>query len=107
MESEGCTQTHMSPSGLKAAYVIPRARTYTDPTGAVIQAWRGGGRWFTNLCRVESFNKSSLELRIDKTTCNQGGEGEVEGTQFWIENVLEELDAPNEFFFDENTSELY
>jgi len=38
---------------------------------------------------------------------DQGGEGEGVGAEFYIENVLEELDEENEFFFDEERRVLY
>jgi hypothetical protein len=76
--SKGCTQTHMSPDGLKYTdAMLPNAKNYTDIKGAVVQAWRCT-RWFTNLCLVESMNKETGEILFDKTAgggCNQGGEG--------------------------------
>jgi len=38
---------------------------------------------------------------------HQGGEGEDQGGEFFVENVLEELDAANEFYFDSEHSLLY
>ena len=38
---------------------------------------------------------------------NQGGEGNDRASEWWIEGVAEELDAPNEFFYDEKTGQLY
>jgi len=99
----------MSPKGLVYKGVLDRADNYSNPAGAVIQAWRGGGRWFTNLCRVASIDKTSKQLLFDKDGhgCNQGGEGEVSASQWWIENVFEENDAPGEFFFDAEARKLY
>jgi hypothetical protein len=37
----------------------------------------------------------------------QGARGSDKGAEWFIENVMEELDAENEFFFDKETSELY
>eukprot|EP00666_Eupelagonemidae_sp_cell4sb_P011584 gene11584-23135_t len=49
----------------------------SNPKGAVVQVWRGGGRWFTNLCLVDGYDKSSGLLSFDADVgCNQGGEGE-------------------------------
>lgn len=76
--SRGCTQTHMSPDGLKYTdAILPHAKNYTNIKGAVVQAWRCV-RWFTNLCLVESMNKETGEIIFDKKAgggCNQGGEG--------------------------------
>ena len=41
------------------------------------------------------------------STCNQGGEGEVSGNEWWIENVLEECDSVNEYYYDEENKLLY
>jgi hypothetical protein len=76
--SRGCTQTHMSPDGLRyTEAMLPHAKSYTNIQGAVVQAWRCV-RWFTNLCLVDSMNKETGEIIFDKTAgggCNQGGEG--------------------------------
>lgn len=37
----------------------------------------------------------------------QGARGENTGGDFFVENVMEELDNPGEFFFDQKTSQLY
>ena len=102
-EGSGCTQTHMSPDGV----VFPRAATYANATGAVVQSWRGGGRWFTQQWRVAGFDKASNTLQFDPKTGMQGGEGMTTSGQFWIENVLEECDAPREFYYDAVAKELY
>ena len=111
MTSTGCTQTHMAPSGFSYAGVLDRAENYSNPKGAVVQVWRGGGRWFTNLCLVDSIDKDTKAIKFSKNGpnggCNQGGEGEVSGSQWWIENVLEELDVPGEWYFDKVERKLY
>ena len=37
----------------------------------------------------------------------QGAHGNNRGDEFYIENVMEEFDSPNEWFFDSNTQMLY
>ena len=111
MTSKGCTQTHMAPIGIRYSGVLDRVENYTNPQGAIVQVWRGGGRWFTNLCRVSRVDKASKIIVFSKDGpgggCNQGGEGEVSGSQWWIENVLEELDEAGEWYFDKKTRLLY
>mmetsp|Transcript_23005 Transcript_23005/g.69097 ORF Transcript_23005/g.69097 Transcript_23005/m.69097 type:complete len:905 (-) Transcript_23005:972-3686(-) len=102
-EGSGCTQTHMSPDGV----VFERARNYENVTGAVVQSWRGGGRWFTQQWRVAEFVAENDTLLFDKTTGFQGGEGMTESGQFWIENVKEECDAPREWWFDVDARRLF
>lgn len=99
----GCTQTHMSPDGM----VLERALQYSDPTTAVVQSWRGGGRWFTQQWRVESFDRDTATLHFDPTTGHQGGEGMTSSGQWWVENVKEECDSANEWFFDATEQMLY
>jgi hypothetical protein len=98
----------MAPDGLKYTdALLPHAKNYSNITGAVVQAWRCV-RWFTNLCLVDSMNKETGEIFFDsKVGCNQGGEGCVRFAQWWIENVLEELDAPGEWFFNDTSRKLF
>eukprot|EP00035_Acanthoeca_spectabilis_P015945 m.321358 g.321358 ORF g.321358 m.321358 type:complete len:138 (+) comp16454_c0_seq58:2936-3349(+) len=74
--SKGCTQTHMSPDGLKYSdSLLPHAVNYSNPKGAVVQA-RRCVRWFTNQCLVDSIDKENQTLMFDSTIgCNQVGEG--------------------------------
>ena len=83
------------------------ARRYSDPTTAVVQAWRGGGRWFTQQWTVTGFEPETATLRFDPASGMQGGEGMTSGGQWWIENVLEELDSANEWFFDAAAQRLH
>eukprot|EP00937_MAST-01D_sp_MAST-1D-sp2_P004825 g4825.t1 len=102
-KGSGCVQTHMSPEGM----VLERAHNYSDPTTAVVQSWRGGGRWFTQQWSVENFVAENSTLMFDRTTGMQGGEGGTTSGQWWIENVKEECDDANEWFFDEKEQKLY
>ena len=102
-KGSGCTQTHMSPDGM----VLERALNYSKPEGAVIQSWRGGGRWFTQQWLVTGFVKENATLLFDPMTGMQGGEGMTSSGQFWIENVLEEVDDAREYYYDETLKRLY
>jgi hypothetical protein len=57
--------------------------------------------------KMSHFVKENSTLIFDPTTGGQGGEGMTDSGQWWIENVLEECDSANEFFFDEKTEKLY
>ena len=87
--------------------VLPRAARYADPTTAVVQAWRGGGRWFTQQWTVAGFDGATQTLAFDAASGFQGGEGMTSAGQWWIENVLEELDDADEWFFDARAQRLY
>lgn len=98
----------MSPDGFKYTdALLPNAKSYSNPKGAVVQAWRCV-RWFTNQCLVQSQDKETGTIHFDpKVGCNQGGEGCVRFQDWWIENVFEELDSPDEWFYNETTQKLY
>lgn len=77
----------MSPDGVNYTGLLPKADRYANATGAVLNAWRGMSRWFTNQCLIKSQDKAQgLLLFDDKIGCNQGGEGNVEFSQWYIEN---------------------
>ena len=99
----GCVQTHMSPDGV----VFPRALAYATVAGMEVHAWRGGGRWFTQRWNVSHLVRDNATLIFDPRTGGQGGEGMTSAGQWWVENVLEECDAPEEFFFDAAAQKLY
>ncbi|CAE7459201.1 hypothetical protein AK812_SmicGene39094 [Symbiodinium microadriaticum] len=102
------SMTHNSPSGIdKASKVLPHFQNYTSlSTKPVINAWRGGGRWFSWQFLVDEVRGESMVFSAHRGG-NQGGEGVKTGGQWWIENVLEECDAPNEFFYDHESRMLY
>jgi len=95
--------SHMSPDGL----VWERALKYSNASTGVIQAWRGGGRWYTWQFQITGFVRANSTLLFDPKTGGQGGEGVPFGGQWWIENILEECDDHDEWFFDEKTRMLY
>ena len=57
--------------------------------------------------KVDHYVAENKTLIFDPTTGGQGGEGMTNSGQWWIENVLEECDSANEFFFDETEEKLY
>jgi len=54
----------------------------------------------------EALDKSGLAFNFSRGGF-QGGEGSDNAAEWWIEGVLEELDAPNEYFFDEASRLLF
>ena len=49
---------------------------------------------------MTGFDRANDTLRFDPFTGGQGGEGMTSAGQWWVENVLEECDAPEEFYYD-------
>lgn len=102
---------HRSPSGIvNASAVLPHFRNYssTSTVSPVMNAWRGDGRWYTWQFLVDEADQQTDSLRFSSSRGgHQGGEGVEFGGQWWIENVLEECDSPNEFFYDPAEKALY
>jgi hypothetical protein len=51
-------------------------------------------------------NETSFDFSID-VGGNQGSRGGNSGQEFFIENVLDELDAPSEFFYNASSAQLW
>ena len=98
---------HWSPSGLVWDGHLKNGANYSHPEDAVVVAWRGGGRWYTNIWAVDDWVVKNKTMLFKKGTGNQGGEGADYGQQWYIENVREELDDAREWFYDERTGMLY
>jgi hypothetical protein len=78
---------------------------------ANVHSWRAG-RWFSWVFKVDSASydaaKGSTTFNFSLTKGgNQGSRGGDSGQEFFIENVLDELDSPGEFFYDAAAKKLY
>ena len=97
------------PSGLDRPYDHLPNGPYASANGTHIFAWRPG-HWYTWMFEV---GLSTIGPNASDTSFlfsgggNQGGEGSDTAGEWFIENVLEELDAPNEFFFSAEERKLY
>jgi len=78
---------------------------YKNPEDAVFFVWRPS-RWANWMFQVGSYNASSNNYTFGMGGF-QGARGNNQGGDFFIENVMEELDNPGEFFFDRRTKKLY
>ncbi|MDO5581893.1 MAG: right-handed parallel beta-helix repeat-containing protein [Planctomycetia bacterium] len=59
--------------------------------------------WWNNICRVESFDVKTRQIRLA-----QDPSYAVRPTdRYYIQNALEELDAPGEWYLDKETGDLY
>ncbi|CAE8637965.1 unnamed protein product [Polarella glacialis] len=96
-----------TPSGVRnISQFLPHGPYRDGGRDMVLTYWRPG-HWFSIM-----FN---LSRPIDSTTGDaifgiggfQGADGHDEGAEWFVENVLEELDSPNEFFHDEARNKLY
>ena len=104
----GWEQIHMSPDGMW----LPKAVNYTHAEDAVVHAWRGGQRWHTWMWQVKGVQRfregeGNAALLFEPRGGMQGGGGMTSASQWFIENLLEELDSPNEYYFDRRRRRLY
>ena len=93
------------PSGMVADKSVLPNQPYKDPTGAIVQAWRPG-HWASWMFEVGSYDADNFTFVFSKGGF-QGARGSDIGEEFYIENVMEELDSQSEWFYDEKTKTLY
>jgi hypothetical protein len=86
---------------------LPSAKSWKDPVGdgAILNVYRPS-RWSNWMFEMASFDAATRTIGFGKGGF-QGARGADHGGDFFVENVREELDAPNEFFFDKVASKLY
>lgn len=89
------------------ANAIPGIDTWNDPVGdgAVLNVWRPA-RWSNWMFKTAAYDKGSRNFTFGEGGF-QGARGDNFGGDFFVENIRELLDAPNEFFFDKRDSKLY
>ena len=72
---------------------------------AVVHAWRSL-HWFSRAHEVASYDAQSSEFLFGRGGW-QGAEGTTSDAEFYIEGVLEELDAAGEWFFNSSLRRLW
>ena len=97
--------TYRITSGMVADHSILPHQPYKDGTTAVIQAWRPG-HWASWMFSVSHYDPEVGNFTFGKGGF-QGARGNDHGDNFYIENVMEELDSPNEWFYDASNGMLY
>jgi len=96
---------HESPSGVNLSPTNLMNAPYEDVSDAVVHAWRPN-HWYTWMWTAGDYDADSGSLKFADGGF-QGGEGETKGAEWYIENVAEELDAPNEYFYNSSTKTLF
>jgi hypothetical protein len=92
-----------SPAGLDYGDSLPRA-PYARLNHAVVHSWREH-HWFSWMFGGVSQNGSTAWAF--STGGHQGGEGCDEAAEWWVEGVAEELDAVNEYWYDDVAGILF
>ena len=96
-----------SPSGLDTAGALARL-PYASTSQLIVRTWREA-HWYSWMFGVAAQNGSVLTFGEPgpQGGGHQGGEGCEAGQEWFVEGVLEELDAANEFFHDAAAGVLY
>ena len=97
--------TYRVPSGMVADQKVLPHQPYKNATGAIIQTWRPA-HWASWMFEVGKYDPNSGSFPFSKGGF-QGARGNNNGAEFYIENVMEELDYPGEWFYDEQSKLLY
>ena len=95
-----------SPSGIIAGKNVLPNSPYANTTGAVVHAFAFGNHWFSWSFEVDQYDSDSGKFVFGRGG-HQGPQGTDHGEQMYIENIFEELDSPNEWFFNETTQTLF
>ena len=97
-----------SPSGVtfhKDALNKPSYNGTLFASSAVLHTWRPS-HWATWMFEFKDFDASGLHGEFSRGGF-QGARGASTGAEWWIDNVFEELDFPNEYFYNRDTGKLY
>ena len=102
----GGGSTYVIPTGLQYPSDVEFAnRTWKQPQTGVVHAFHCGhwGNW--------QFQLSDRDMEEKQLTFAYGGWQEARGcksgAEWYVENIMEELDSPGEWFYDHTTMKLY
>lgn len=98
-----CSPT--SPVGLEYDAASWTSKEWADPTTGVLHAFNDD--FFSTLqWEIAALNTTSRSVTFGRggNQCAQASPG---GSVFYVENILEELDAPGEYFYDKASGDFY
>ena len=104
----GQTYSTSFPSGLSYnASLAFEGRTWPSfkPNRSIINAFRQG-HWFSYVFLIDQYNSTTHTMNWTWGGF-QGGEGCDTAAEWNVENVFEELDSENEWYYDEDSQALY
>lgn len=105
------------PGGGGATYVIPQGLTYDPatfsshvaswkkPTEGLVHAFHNG-HWGNWMFTIDHVNATSNTIYFGRGGI-QEARGSNAGAEFYVENILEELDSPGEWYVDSESGILY
>ncbi|KAJ9469344.1 hypothetical protein DIPPA_01757 [Diplonema papillatum] len=80
-------------------------KKYSNPKKAVIQAWRPS-HWASWMFEVAEYDSATNNFTFGRGGF-QGARGENTGAEWFIEDVFEELDSAQEYYYNDSTQMLY
>ena len=84
---------------------LPRLHQWSKPSTGVFHTFHGN-YWGSWVFEIESTNSSSNLITFGRGGF-QEARGSGSGGAFYVANIFEELDSPNEWFLDKDTRTLY
>eukprot|EP00039_Didymoeca_costata_P028093 m.19976 g.19976 ORF g.19976 m.19976 type:complete len:818 (+) comp6723_c0_seq1:67-2520(+) len=81
-------------------------KPWTNETNGIVQVWHNGGHWATQMYMVDKRDIASKTITWSKGGF-QDARASPEGAEWYVENIFELLDSPNEFYFSQEQKRLY
>ena len=75
---------------------------WSEPTGAQVHVW-SWLNWNRNICPIKAIDREQHVLTLARPASYKL----IQGNRFFVENALEELDTPGEWYYDAKTRTLY
>jgi hypothetical protein len=98
--------SHAVPRGLKVKNgSLPHLNNWTNPATGLVHTFHGG-HWGSWTFEIASSNNTENTIMFGRGGF-QEARGWSNGGPFYVANIFEELDSPNEWFLDKNTRTLY
>jgi hypothetical protein len=98
--------THAVPRGVIVKNgSLPHLSNWSKPTTGFVHAFHGG-YWGSWIFEIASSNSTQNTVMFGRGGF-QEARGSKSGGAFYVSNIFEELDSPNEWFLDKDTRTLY
>ena len=92
-----------SPSGIDTGDSLVNG-PYANTEQMVVRTWRTA-HWYSWMWSAQAL--PAPNQFVFTAGGHQGGEGSDSGAEYWVQGLLEELDAPNEYFYDARAGKLF
>ena len=101
----GGASTYSIPHGLAYNKTILPHAPYNNINGGIISTWRPA-HWASWFFEIGGYDSDGMVMNFSRGGF-QGARGANTGAEFYIENIFEELDYENEWYYDMDTMTLY